>query len=101
MPPTLYVSEDDAAQPVRAEKFDMQLEGTTRLLLSIETNIAPPAALLAPGLYDDEVETLLLILQRAIVHIDVVPSASPIITTQLAVANRSSLHGRWYLLLMN
>jgi hypothetical protein len=67
MPPTLYVFEDDAAQPVRTEKFEMQLEGTTRLLLSIETNIAPPAALLAPGLYDDQVETLLLILQSAIV----------------------------------
>ena len=69
MPPTLYVFEDDAAQPVRTEKFEMQLEGTTRLLLSIETKRAPPAALLAPGLHDNEVETLLLILQRAIVKV--------------------------------
>ncbi len=55
-PPKLYVSDVDAAQLTLTDESETTLEENTTSALKAETNTAPPAALLAPGLQDDAVE---------------------------------------------
>jgi hypothetical protein len=64
-PPKLYVSDADAAQPVRTEEYEITLDEIATFVSKKETNSAPPDALLARGLQDndDEDDTLSLKLQ--------------------------------------
>jgi len=64
-PPTLYVSDADAAQLVRVEECEISLDEKATSVPRTEAYSAPPAALVAPGLHnnDDDDERLRLKLQ--------------------------------------
>ena len=59
-PPKLYVSDVDAAQLTLTDESEKTLEEITTSALKADTNTAPPAALLAPGLHGDAIEYELL-----------------------------------------
>jgi hypothetical protein len=62
-PPKLWVCDDGAAQPVWTRELETTLEEMATSALPTETNTAPPAALLPPGLQDDEDEDAMHLLK--------------------------------------